>query len=220
VPSATQFSVKPTLVGPRVVLRPFTAADIDAMGPILADPDVIRLTGSAHTTAETVARPPVHDDATRRWYESRADQPDRLDLALVDRASDECVGEAVLNDWEPDNQSCNFRILIGPGGRDRGLGSEATALILEHAFTATDLYRVELGVYAFNPRARRVYERVGFVVEGTRRAGFVFDGERVDEVLMSVLRPEWEQRQAVARSVTTSAPGSRPSSAPGRLSLE
>jgi len=34
------------------------------------------------------------------------------------------------------------------------------------------------------------------VVEGTRRAGLVFDGQRVDEVLMAVLRPEWEQRRA------------------------
>lgn len=190
----TDFATKPTLTGSRVVLRPFTPVDVDAMGPVLADPDVIRFTGSAHSTAEVDAARPVLDDATRRWYETRAEQTDRLDLAIVDRATDRCVGEAVLNDWEPANQSCNFRILIGPEGRDRGLGSEATRLVLDHAFTTTDLYRIELGVYAFNPRARRVYERAGFVVEGFRRAGLVFDGERVDEVTMSVLRPEWERR--------------------------
>jgi RimJ/RimL family protein N-acetyltransferase len=187
----TQFSTKPTLVGERAVLRPFTAADIDAMGPVLADPDVIRLTGSAHSTAEATGRSPVHDAVTRRWYETRAAQEDRLDLAVVDRTTDRCVGEAVLNGWEPENQACSFRILVGPQGRDRGLGSEATRMMLRHAFSATDLHRVELGVYAFNPRARHVYERAGFVVEGTRRAALVFDGERVDEITMSVLRPEW-----------------------------
>ncbi len=188
----TVFSVKPTLVGDRVVLRPFTPADIDAMAAVLADPDVNRLTGSVHSTAEAVARTPVHDDATRRWYETRADQDDRLDLAIVDRASDRCVGEVVLNQWEPENQACSFRILVGPEGRDRGLGSEATRLMLRHAFTATDLFRVELSVFAFNPRARHVYERAGFAVEGTRRAALVFDGERVDDLVMAVLRPEWE----------------------------
>ena len=191
----TVFSAKPTLTGDRAVLRPFTPADIDAMGPILAEPEVIRLTGSAHSTADTTGQSPVHDERTRRWYETRAKQDDRLDLAIVDRATDRCVGEVVLNDWQPENESCGFRILIGPGGRDRGLGSEATRLMLAHAFTALGLYRVELGVYAFNPRGRRVYERAGFVVEGTRRAGLVFDGERVDEVLMAILRPEWEQRR-------------------------
>ncbi len=192
----TAFSVKPTLVGERVVLRPFTPADIEAMGAVLADAEVIRLTGSAHSTAEATGAGATHDDATLRWYRTRAEQDDRLDLAIVDRATDRCVGEVVLNDWEPENQSCNFRILVGPEGRGRGLGTEATRLVLRHAFRATDLYRVELGVYAFNPRARDVYERVGFVAEGTRRGALVFDGERVDEITMSVLRPEWLAREA------------------------
>jgi RimJ/RimL family protein N-acetyltransferase len=192
----TVFSVKPTLVGDRVVLRPFTAADIDAMGPVLADPEVIRLTGSAHSSADATGASPVLDDATLGWYRSRAEQDDRLDLAIVDRTTDRCVGEVVLNHWEPENQACSFRILVGPEGRGRGLGSEATRLVLRHAFEATDLYRVELGVYAFNPRARYVYERAGFVLEGTRRAALVFDGERVDEITMSVLRPEWVAREA------------------------
>ena len=165
----TVFSRKPTLRGDRVLLRPFTPADIDAMGPVLADPEVLRLTGSTHTSDE---RPdPVLDARTRAWYESRADQDDRLDLAVVDLATDRCVGEVVLNHWEPENRSCNFRTLIGPDGRDRGLGSEALRLLLEHAFTATDLHRIELGVYAFNPRAQHVYARAGFVVEDAAVTG-------------------------------------------------
>jgi len=184
------FARKPTLVGDRVLLRPFTPSDVDAMGPVLADPDVLRLTGSAHSTAEVEAAVPVLDEATRAWYATREAQPDRLDLALVDRAADRCVGEVVLNDWSPADQSCGFRILVGPEGRDRGLGSEATRLVLEHAFAVTDLHRIELEVYAFNPRAQHVYARAGFRVEGRRRDAFVFDGERVDALLMAVLRTE------------------------------
>lgn len=39
-----------------------------------------------------------------------------------------------------------------------------------------------------HPRALHAYERVGFVVEGRRRDAFVFDGERVDAVIMAMLR--------------------------------
>lgn len=187
----TDFSRKPTLRGERVLLRPFTADDIAAMGPILADPDVIRLTGSASTTADITGRSPVLDDRTREWYDSRAAQTDRLDLAIVDPATDECVGEAVLNDWAPENETCGFRILIGPAGRDRGLGTDATRTIVDYAFRTLPLHRIELEVYAFNPRARRAYEKAGFVWEGTRRDALVFDGERIDSEFMAVLRPEW-----------------------------
>ena len=76
---------------------------------------------------------------------------------------------------------------IGPKGRDRGLGSEATGLIVRYGLTALGLHRIELTVYAFNPRAQRVYEKAGFLVEGTARDALRFDGAWVDAVYMSIL---------------------------------
>lgn len=64
----------------------------------------------------------------------------------------------------------NFRILIGPRGRDRGLGTESTRLVIDYGFSNTSLKQVTLGVYAFNPRAMRVYEKLGFVVESVDKA--------------------------------------------------
>lgn len=186
------FADKPTLRGERVLLRPFEAADIDAMGGILADPEVLRLTGSVHSSEEAASQSSVLDERGRTWYETRHEQPDRLDLAVVDLETGGCVGETVLNDWDADQLSCNFRILLRPGGRDRGLGSEVTRLTVDHAFATTQLHRLELEVFAFNPRAQRVYEKAGFVVEGVRRDALHFDGAFVDAVVMSILRPEWE----------------------------
>lgn len=185
----TTFAEKPTLTGDLVVLRPFEDADLVAVAAAIRDPEVGRLTGSAHSTAEAADAP--DEETLREWYSTRNAQPDRLDLAIVDRETGRCVGEVVLNEWEEGNASCNFRILIGPGGRDRGLGTEATRLILGHAFEALGLHRVSLEVYAFNPRGQRAYEKVGFVREGVRRDALRFDGEWVDAVIMAVLDHEW-----------------------------
>jgi RimJ/RimL family protein N-acetyltransferase len=186
-------SIKPTLTGDRVLLRPFTAADVPVMAEILADPDVIRLTGSAHSTAEVEAQAtPAVDDKLSDWYLSRVDQVDRLDLAVVDRSTDACVGEVVLNDVDTDNLSCNFRTLIGAGGRDRGLGTEAARLIIGYGFETLGFHRISLSVFGFNPRARRAYEKVGFRSEGVLRQSFRFDGEWYDDELMAILRPEFE----------------------------
>ena len=161
------------------------------MAATLADPEVLRLTGSIHSSAATIGRQPHIDDRMRSWYGSRNDQADRLDLAIVDNASSRCVGEVVLNEWEAANESCNFRILVGKDGRGRGLGTEATLLVLSHAFTALGLHRVGLEVYAFNPRAQRVYEKAGFKVEGIKRDALKFDSRRVDSIVMSALSQEW-----------------------------
>lgn len=192
------WTVKPVLVGTLVTLRPYREQDLPHVLEALADRDVRRLTGSVHTTRD--AKDAVDDvDRIREWYAGLADRDDRLDLMIADRATGTWVGEGVLNDWDPGNESCNFRILIGPRGQDRGLGTEATRLVLDHTFTHLPLHRISLGVYAFNPRAQRVYEKAGFVVEGREREALRYDDARVDQVLMSILRPEWAARSASVR---------------------
>ncbi|PYI69347.1 GNAT family N-acetyltransferase [Arthrobacter livingstonensis] len=185
------FARKPTLQGTRCVLRPFSPEDLPALGGILADPEVLRLTGSVHSSAAAAAASPVLDAATREWYLSRNARTDRLDLAIVDAAGGECVGEVVLNELRGDD-SCNFRILVGPRGRGRGIGSEATRMMLDYAFSATTLNRIELEVFGFNPRARHVYGKAGFVLEGWKRAALKFDGRYVDSAMMAVLRGDWD----------------------------
>ncbi|MPV36441.1 GNAT family N-acetyltransferase [Georgenia subflava] len=191
MPRTPDFATKPTLVGERVTLRPFRDEDVPVMAEVLADPEVLRLTGSVHSTAEADAGAPDDPDVLRRWYTTRNDQDDRLDLVVVDNAAQRCVGEVVLNEWDRESASCNFRILIGPAGRDRGLGTEATRLTLRHAFGALGLHRVSLTVFAFNPRARRAYEKAGFVVEGVAREAFRSDDRWIDDIHMAALAHEW-----------------------------
>lgn len=178
---------KPTLVNDVVVLRPFSEADLEQLGQILADPEVLRLTGSVNSTSAANSAQSVLDQKTRNWYLTRNEPTDRLDLAVVDPANGLCVGEIVVNDVDEENRVANFRILIGAPGRNRGLGTAATSLLLEYVFTNTDLHRIELEVYAFNPRAAHVYERAGFTHEGIRRDALRFDDQYVDAHIMSIL---------------------------------
>lgn len=188
----TNLSHKPTLEGSRVTLRPVAADDAPTFARILCDPDVVRLTGSANESASD-EEPPLQTLVD--WYGTRSDQSDRLDLAVVDNATGVVVGEVVLNHWDPGSRGISYRTLIGPQGRDRGFGTEATRLIVGYAFEQLRLHRVELEVFAFNGRARRVYEKVGFVVEGTRRDALYFDGLWVDSHIMAILEQEWAQHR-------------------------
>ena len=192
-PAAPNFLIKPILTGEKVILRPFDPADFPALLAALADPEVLRLTGTVHNAQATVGA----DDAERflNAYRARNAQPDRLDLAVVDRASGECVGEVVLNEWDKGNRSCNFRTLIGPGGRDRGLGTEALRLIVGYGFEQLGLHRISLEVYAFNPRAQHVYEKAGFVAEGVLRGALRYEDEWIDATVMSILDHEWARHR-------------------------
>lgn len=173
------FRDQPVLVGEHVRLEPLTAA---VLGPYLVgldDPEVRHLTG-------TPARFEPH--AVEQWLSTRQHHHDRADWAVVRSSDGAFLGEAVLNELDAPNASVNYRVwLAGREATGRGHGTEVTRLVMSHALDDVGLHRVALGVYAFNLRARRMYERCGFQVEGRRRDALRRDGTWHDEIMMSVL---------------------------------
>lgn len=187
VPAEISFADKPTLTGDLVVLRPVCVADAPALAAAALDPDVNRLTGT-HTKFSL--------EELKRWYGSRAEHDDRLDLAIVECATGKTVGEVVLNNLNVHNRSCGFRTtLFGRRFFGRGLGTEASRMILAHAFETVGLHRIALEVYAFNPRARHVYEKIGFIHEGTQRQALRWQGDWIDAHIMAIVADEWAEHR-------------------------
>lgn len=190
----TDFKEKPLLTGERAILRPFRIEDFEDMIAILSEPDLRKLTGSA-INEEKCTEPFSEEDLHKMsaWYESRNEQTDRMDLAVIDRHTGDLVGEAVLNEYDEVTRNVNFRILIGKSGQGRGIGSEATQMLLKYAFEVLNLHKVSLEVFSFNPRAERVYVKSGFILEGVRREDFRFEEDYFDTKIYGILKSDYAQ---------------------------
>ena len=102
-------------------------------------------------------------DQIRDWCATRTAQDERLDLAIVENATGAYAGEVVLNEYDAASDAANFRIALrGPAWYGRGLGTEATRLIVDHGLHTIGLSRITLAVLARNARAIRTYEKAGF----------------------------------------------------------
>ncbi|MEP4186767.1 MAG: GNAT family protein, partial [Anderseniella sp.] len=141
----------PILTGAGVRLRPLVAGDAEAMYASMDDVETLRLTGTQSSfTYEQI----------RRHCEHVEQAEDRLDYII--EVAGQPIGEAVLNCVDELNRSASFRIAIWQDDdRNKGIGTEATRLLVRHGFDVVGLNRIELEVYSFNPRARRVYESIG-----------------------------------------------------------
>ena len=147
----------------------------------------------------------MRPEEIERFFTARVIGPDTFTMAIHVRETDRLIGSCAFSQLDGDNGSALFHITIGE--RDawgRGYGTEATELMLEHAFTRLGLHRVALSVFAFNERAIRSYEKAGFPIEGRAREAIWRDGRFWDEIAMSVLEPDWR-----ARTAGVGAPGRR-----------
>lgn len=148
----------------------------------LADKESMHLTGTQTTFSF---------EDVQRHCERIEKADDRFDFAITRKGSPEYIGEAVLNQIDWQNRSANYRVaLAGEKFFGKGCGTEATRLVIEFGFQALKLHRIELEVYDFNPRARHVYEKVGFAVEGVKRDALLWDGVYHNAIVMSILNPE------------------------------
>lgn len=204
-----------------VTLCPADARHAPVLGALLRDADVQVLTGSVHSTAQAAAIARGEADlgfTLERLAEIYAGWATDEDRAVWVIEADGAVhGEILLLDLDPGNRSCGLRLWLAGDGRDRGLGTRALTLVLDHAFTTAGLHRVGLEVYDHNPRARHVYDRLGFVHEGTLRQSLLLDGAWVDCHVMGLLAEEWRARRA-APSSSAPVPDPAPDPAPPPLS--
>ena len=102
------------------------------------------------------------------------------------------IGESVINELDFEMRCANFRIAIFDKDEwGKGIGTWAVEVTRDYAFEVLHLHRLALSVFSFNPRAKRVYEKVGFQVEGVLRDAVLEDGCYADEILMAILEDEW-----------------------------
>ena len=193
------------LAGATVVLRRHAPGNLRAFLRWYADPEVVRLTRYQDS--------PMQPDEIERFFAARALGSDSLAMAIHLRDDDRLVGTCALSQLDADNGSALFHITIGEKDAwGHGYGTEATRLMIDHAFGGLGLHRIALTVFAFNERAIRSYRSVGFVVEGRAREAIWREGRWWDEISMSILDGDWQALHGpVGQGAGTKAGGHQPS---------
>ena len=171
--------------GDRVLLRPLCESDLEESLRVWT-PELRHMYGGSLVDE----RRPTIDDR-RRWFE-RVQRGEEGHCYAIE-ADGRYIGYVNIKIKDEANQRASLGIGIdNPSYWGRGYGTEVVRLMLRHAFETLDLHRVSLRVAAYNTRAIRCYEKAGFRHEGVERDSFFVDGKWHDDVLMAVLREEWE----------------------------
>ncbi len=138
-------------------------------------------------------RSPGFEGLVGSWDAAR----DRAALAdprhayFVARAVGAPVGFAILREWaSPERVTLIKRVAVARPGA--GIGRALLRQVIDAVFRETEAHRLWLGVFPDNARARRAYAALGFREEGVARGSAFFGGVHRDELVMALLRPDWD----------------------------
>ena len=132
---------------------------------------------------------PVSDVEHEAWFGALQGRQDRVYFAIETATDRKHIGNVWLWDVDARHHKAELRIMIGDtAAAGRGMGTEAIDLACRYGFERLNLHRIYAYVLAINPRARRAFEKAGFVLEGTLRQDRWFEDRFIDVFVLGRLR--------------------------------
>ena len=184
----------------RLLLRRFTADDVDWLVDLDADPAVTRyLTGGRPTPRQV-----VRDEVLPGFLAEYERDPELAHWAAVERATGEVVGWFGLPATRPGSRAeaeLGYRLRAAAWGR--GYATEGSLALVRRAFTELGVDRVVATTMTVNTASRRVLAKAGLRYVRTFFADWpdVIEGGEQGDVEYAVDRTEWERREARAGDV-------------------
>ena len=202
---------RPRLTTDRLSLEPLTEAHTDLLVELDSDPEVLRfIFGRALTRDEVVT-----DHLPRRL---RPDGPPRGMGYWAGFEDDAFVGwwTLAVDDSDPDTAELGYRLRRDAWGR--GLATEGSRALLDHAFRTLGLPRVWGVTMAVNEGSRRVMSRLGLhhVRTEVQQWDDPLPGWDEGEVFYEVTREEWLREVTRRRTPAGGTSAGTASSTPRR----
>ncbi|MET0607056.1 MAG: GNAT family protein [Beijerinckiaceae bacterium] len=172
----------PMLRTRRLTLRRPAPRDVAARFRMGRDPEIYRMFG-----ADVASLAPFTMENAEAWIARIDEHP----CAWVIAVEEDAIGEVRID--SPVDADARASLAIGILDRNRidaGYGAEAIRAAAAFAFDTLQLHRLSVRVLAFNARAIRAYEKVGFRREGVERQSARVGGEWHDDVMMGLLADE------------------------------
>jgi RimJ/RimL family protein N-acetyltransferase len=180
----------PVLTTARLRLRPFTAADADALFALHSRAEVLRYWDA----------PPWSDPTRAQRFLASCRQLEEegtgARLAMDRLADGAFIGWCGLVSWNPDYRSASLGYCLDDAAWDQGYATEAASALLQWGFDTLALNRVQAETDTRNLASARVLEKLGFVREGTLREDCVVNGDVSDSWVYGLLEREWRAGSA------------------------
>jgi RimJ/RimL family protein N-acetyltransferase len=176
---------------PRLILRRFQDADLEAFVTYRSDPEVARYQGwdapySRERAAAFIAEmKSVQAGIPGAW----------LQLAIEIKGKCGLIGDCAFHILPGDPRQAEIAFTLARASQGQGYATEAVTRLLAYLFDDLHLHRVTAICDVENQASFRLLERLGLRREATFLQNVWFKGAWGSEYLYAMLQSEWQARQ-------------------------
>jgi RimJ/RimL family protein N-acetyltransferase len=175
------------IITDRLILRPFTEDDLDALHAYQSLPEVVRfLYWDVRDRAETAAAL-----AKRTSMSLLEKEGDGLVLAALLRETGELVGDVNLQWLSEEHEQGELGFVFNPAYQGQGYAREAAAEMLRLGFEGLGLHRIIGRCDGRNEASARLMAKLGMRREAHFVENEMVKGEWTDELVYAMLAAEW-----------------------------
>lgn len=130
------------------------------------------------------------------WYEDIVLKDLRTRMfSIIERSSGRLLGAAGLCYIDAINRNADFSIYIGADDLyiDDHLAPDAGRILLKYGFEELNLHRVWSEIYDIDHAKQRLFDTLGFTLDGRHRESHWTEGRWVDSLFYGLLETDWRQ---------------------------
>lgn len=128
------------------------------------------------------------------WIRTMIDTGKVIQFIILRKTDDKPVGSVYLRDIDRTHNKAEYGIFIGEKeALGQGYGTQAAQMMIEYAFHEVGLHKLMLRVLAENERARRSYEKAGFIREAYLKDEVFLEGRYQDVIYMAVINDKGQE---------------------------
>lgn len=173
------------IYGKKVILRAIEKEDVTLITEMFNDPEIEHLVEGWSF--------PLSELAEQKWMENNLNNSDiRLAIQAID--TDASIGIATLNniDWK-NRRAFHGMKISNKANRRQGYGTDTAMAIMRYSFDELGLNRLDGSWLESNLASKKMYEKIGWKIEGCRKKYIYKNGNWFDLYIGGILEEDYRQ---------------------------
>ena len=165
----------------RLLIKPVEEEDIYQLLEFRWDKDIMKY----------LVHEPISKQKQLEWFKNLSQKDLVLSIFLKGEEDMELVGTIGLYNINWVHRLATWRIRLSPVVQGKGIGYEASSMVLEYGFNTLNLHKMQSSSFADNKAIIKLLQKLGCKEEGLLRSHFYNDGEYSDVILFGLLKSDF-----------------------------